>query len=152
MYLPNTVLLSIHFCNRLYKLRLYDDKSKTYDKMHYIFVDNQCHIFLFHILWNINIRRDRLHRISKNSCISCTSNCFKTIPLKLFKTNQYLQIKKRQLLNNAIFFSEQKLFKKDLVLNSTIYCFYVILEDIIKQSAFKISIQDLLYSNFFINT
>lgn len=50
MYLPNTLVPSIHFCNRLYMLRLYDDKFQTYGKINYIFADNQCHIFQFHKL------------------------------------------------------------------------------------------------------
>lgn len=50
IYLPSTLVPSIHFCNRLYSLRLYDDKFQTYGKINYIFAYNRCHIFQFHKL------------------------------------------------------------------------------------------------------
>lgn len=60
MYLPSTLLPSIHFCSRPYMLRLYDGKHQTYGKMHCIFAGNQCHIYQFHKLTK---RQNRLQYV-----------------------------------------------------------------------------------------
>lgn len=63
MYLPSTLLPSIHFCNRPYKLRLCDGKYQTYGKMNCIFADNQYHIFQVHKSLCIGIHKilDHIH-------------------------------------------------------------------------------------------